>query len=107
MSHLKLIQQSRRAASASSPSETDAAAVSGGIPGYTQDPSLEKPKGISLLFLSGCHTVPRESLLPPLFLPLFMSCCSRLEKESASIATSCFVSAGIVQSLTVGGCSTR
>lgn len=57
--------------------------------------SSERPKGISLLFLSWYHTVPRKSLLPPLFLPLCMSHCSRLEKESASTATSCFVSAGL------------
>lgn len=68
----------------------------GGIPGTPwAHLSSERPKGISLLFLSWCHTVHRESLLPPLFLPLFMPRCSRLEKESASVATSCFVSAGL------------
>lgn len=33
------------------------------------------------------HLCLGKSLLPPLFLPLFMPCCPRLEKDSASKAT--------------------
>lgn len=77
-----------------------------GIPGSI-NPWREQ-RGFPYSPSTGVILVPWGSLLPPLFLPLLLPHCPRLEKDGTSIATQYFVFPGIhAESLTVGGCSTR